>query len=99
MTTAITRKQAFDNSVPPMSDAEIQTALKEGHAAVAFRGEPVMISQNEIGFIALKFAVMGGDTRVVLLDQFSARVLHNLIGRANDADWQADRLLAQEAKK
>ena len=93
MTTAITRKQAFDNSVPPMSDAEIQTALKEGHAAVAFRGEPVMISQNEIGFIALKFAVMGGDTRVVLLDQFAARVLH---GRANAADWQADKLLAQQ---
>jgi hypothetical protein len=98
MTTPITRKKAFDDSVPPMSDAEIQTALKEGHAAVAFRGEPVMISQNEIGFIALKFAVMGGDTRVVLLDQFSARVLHNLIGRANDADWKADRLLAAETK-
>ena len=98
MTTPITRKKAFDDSVPPMSDAEIQTALKEGHAAVAFRGEPVMISQNEIGFIAMKFAVMGGDTRVVLLDQFSARVLHDLIGRLNDADWKADRLLAAETK-
>ena len=98
MTTPITRKKAFDDSVPPMSDAEIQTALKEGHAAVAFRGEPVMIEKNEIGFIALKFAVMGGDTRVVLLDQFSARVMHDLIGRVNAADWKADKLLAAQNK-
>jgi hypothetical protein len=93
MTTAISRKQAFDDSVPAMSDAEIAEALKAGRVAVGFRGEPVMLPPNEIGFIALKFAVLEGDTQVFLLDQFSARVLYKLIESVNDLDWKSDSLV------
>jgi hypothetical protein len=87
-----TRKQAFEETQPKITNAEIQTALNDGHAIISFAGEPVMITQDEIGFIALKFAVLGGDTRVVLLDQFSARVLHKLIETANKADWKTANL-------
>jgi hypothetical protein len=95
--TAKSRKQAFDESVPEMTDAEIEDALKAGRVAVGFRGEPVMITQKEIGFIALKFAVAEGDTQVLLLDQFAARVLHKLIGTANELDWKSDSLMPPEA--
>ena len=82
------RKQAFDETKPTIADAEIQKALNSGHVAISFAAEPVMLSQDEIGFIAVKFAVLGGDTSVVMLDQFAARVLHKLIEMANKADWK-----------
>jgi hypothetical protein len=90
--TQPTRKQAFEETKPQISNAEIQAALSEGHAAISFAGEPVMLDQEEIGFIALKFAVLGGDTRVVLFDQFAARVLGKLIDTANKADWKTKNL-------
>ncbi|MDB5396265.1 MAG: hypothetical protein JWM91_3771 [Rhodospirillales bacterium] len=52
----------------------------------AFAANRVMITQNEIGFIALKFAVLEGDTQVLLLDQFAARVLYKLIETVSELD-------------
>jgi hypothetical protein len=86
--TQPTRRQGFEETQPKISNDEIQTAIKDGHVTISFAGEPVMITHDEIGFIALKFAVLGGDTRVVLLDQFAARVLGKLIDTANKADWK-----------
>jgi hypothetical protein len=90
--TQPTRRQAFERAQPKIVNAEVQTALDAGHAAISFAGEPVMISKDEIGFIALKFAVLDGDTRVVLLDQFAARVLQRLLDTANKADWKTKNL-------
>ena len=92
MTTSARRK-AFDETVPTLTDKEIDAALKAGNVTISFRGEPVMLSQNEIGFIALKFAITDGDTGVIVLDEFAARTLHGLIGKVNEADWKADKLL------
>jgi hypothetical protein len=97
--TQKSRKEAFDDSVPDMSDAEISDALKAGRVAIGFRGEPVMLTENEIGFIALKFSVLEGDTQVLLLDQFAARVLHRIIETANNLDWKAENLSAPDMSK
>lgn len=90
--TKPTRKQAFEAEQPKISNEEIQTALNDGHVIISFAGEPVMATHDEIGLIALKFAVLGGDTRVVLLDQFAARVLGKLIDTVNKADWKTANL-------
>ncbi|MDB5395042.1 MAG: hypothetical protein JWM91_2548 [Rhodospirillales bacterium] len=58
-----------------------------------------MITQNEIGFIALKFAVLEGDAQVVLLDQFAARVLYKLIETVSELDWKSDSLMPPNAGK
>jgi len=87
-----TRKQAFEEAQPQIANAEIQKALDSGHVAISFKAEPVMLSKDEIGFIALKFAVLGGDTSVVMLDRFAARILHRLIETANQADWDPAKL-------
>ena len=50
--TAKTRKQAFDESVPGMTNEQIEEGLKMGRVAVGFCAEPVMLDKEEVGFIA-----------------------------------------------
>ncbi len=90
--TAKTRKQAFDESVPTMTNEQIEEGLKMGRVAVGFCAEPVMLDKEEVGFIAFRLAVAEGDTHVFLFDQFSARALGGLIETLNKADWKAAKL-------
>jgi hypothetical protein len=88
--TKTPRGMAFDEREPELTDAEIQRARVEGKIAISFKGKPVLQSMNDIGFLAVKFALADGSFEVVLLDQFSARALGKLIDTVNGLEWKTD---------
>lgn len=88
MKTLAERRRGFDEHVPVIEDNEIDRAFKNGRVSLSFKADPVLIDKNEIGFIAVKIAMMNGDLETILLDQFAARMLHNLIETTNKMDWK-----------
>jgi hypothetical protein len=71
------RAKLFDEKEPALSDDEVSKAYEDGK--IAAKEKPVVTSLENIGFIAIKFALHDGSFEAVLLDYFSARVLRSLI--------------------
>jgi hypothetical protein len=82
------RGKLFDENEPALSDDEVSTAYEDGKIAASFKGKPVVTSPENIGFIAIKFALHDGSFETVLLDYFSARVLRSLIDSVDAIGWR-----------
>jgi hypothetical protein len=59
---------------PELSDDEVSNANENGKIAASSKAKPVATTPENIGFIAVKFALHDGSFETVLLDYFSARV-------------------------
>jgi hypothetical protein len=88
--TKTPRGKAFDENEPELTEDEIELAKNGGTIAVSFKGKPVLLNVEEIGFLAVKFALANGGFQTLLLDQFSAKALHGLIETANVIEWKTD---------
>jgi len=84
------RGKAFVEGEPEISAQEIEQAKSGEKIAVSFKGTPVLASINDIGFIAVKFALADGTFPVVLLDRFSAAALRQLIQAVEQIEWKTD---------
>ena len=82
------RGKLFDEKEPELSDDEVARAYEDGKIAASFKGKPVVTSPENIGFIAIKFALHDGSFETVLLDYFSARVLRSLIDSVDKIGWK-----------
>ena len=51
------RGKLFDEKEPALSDDEVSKAYKDGKIAASFKGKYVVTSPENIGFIAIKFAL------------------------------------------
>src|SRR3984893_9731523 len=65
---------------PSLSDDEVSAAYENGKIAASLKGKPLATSPENIGFIAVKFALHDGSGATGLWDYFSARALATLIG-------------------
>jgi hypothetical protein len=82
------RGKLFDEKEPELSDDEVSKAYEAGKIAASFKGKPVATSPDDIGFLAVKFALHDGSFATVLLDYFSPRVLRTLIDSADKIGWK-----------
>jgi hypothetical protein len=82
------RGKLFDEKEPSLSDDEVSEAYETGKIAASLEGKPVVTSPENIGFIAIKFALHNGSFAIVLLDYFSARALAGLIDSVDKIGWK-----------
>lgn len=82
------RGKLFDEKEPSLSDDEVSAAYEEGKIAASFKGKPVVTSPENIGFIAVKFALHDGSFGTVLLDYFATRALTALIDSVDKIGWK-----------
>ena len=54
------RGKLFDEKEPGLSDDEVSKEYEDGKIVASFRGKPVVTSPENIGFIAIKFALHDG---------------------------------------
>jgi hypothetical protein len=86
------RGKAFIDQEPSLSDDEITHARETGKYAVSFKGMPVLISSEDIGFMAIKFALADGTFETVLLDQLAGEALWQLLESVKQIDWKTKAL-------
>jgi hypothetical protein len=86
------RGKAFEDFEPEFSQEEADAAHDAARIVTSFAHKPVMDSKGNIGFLALKLALYDGSSEIILLDRFSAEILHHLIQTAKTLDWKADAL-------
>jgi hypothetical protein len=92
------RGKLFDEKEPELSDEEVSKAYEAGKIAASFKGKPVATSPEDIGFLAVKFALHDGSFSTVLLDYFSARVLRTLIDSADRIGWKTTAVTPAETQ-
>jgi hypothetical protein len=86
------RGRAFVESEPELSADEIQRARESGKYVVSFKGTPVLLSVEEIGFLTIKFALADGTFPTVVLDRLAAEALWSLIQGPKGLGWRTDAL-------
>jgi hypothetical protein len=82
------RGKAFEANEPNLSEDEIRSAYESGKIAVSFKGKPVLASTEDIGFLAVKFALADGTATTILLDRMSAEPLAHLIETVKSTQWK-----------
>jgi hypothetical protein len=92
------RGKLFEEKEPSLSDDEVSAAYENGKIAASLRGKPLATSPENIGFIAVKFALHDGSFATVLLDYFSARALATLIGSVDKIGWKTAPVLPDETR-
>jgi CheY-like chemotaxis protein len=92
------RGKLFEEKEPSLSDDEVSAAYENGKIAASLKGKPLATSPENIGFIAVKFALHDGSFATVLLDYFSARALATLIGSIDKIGWKTAQVLPDETR-
>lgn len=86
------RAVTWERFEPPFSDEETTAANRAGKMVASAAFKPVLVSLDDVGFLAVKMAMEDGTTRTVFLDQFAARVLANTIDSINQLEWKTTAL-------
>ena len=92
------RGKLFDEKEPELSDDEVSKAYENGKIAASFKAKPVATTPENIGFIAVKFALHDGSFETVLLDYFSARVFRSLIDSVDKVGWKTAPVVPDETR-
>ncbi len=92
------RGKLFEQKEPSLSDDEVSAAYENGKIAASFKGKPLATSPENIGFIAVKFALHDGSFATVLLDYFSARALATLIGSVDNIGLKTAPVIPDETR-
>jgi hypothetical protein len=92
------RGKLFDEKEPELSDDEVSKAYENGKIAASFKAKPVVTTPENIGFIAVKFALHDGSFETVLLDYFSAKVFRSLIDSVDKIGWKTASVVADETR-
>ena len=82
------RAKEFAKFEPSLSVAEIKAANAGKKTTLSLRAMPIPISTEEIGFVAVKFALDDGTLPVLLLDRIAANALLTALQTANEIDWK-----------
>ena len=84
------RERGISSKLEPLT-TPAQNPSGAGHWGLA-------TSPENIGFIAVKFALHDGSFATVLLDYFSARALATLIGSVDKIGWKTAPVLPDERR-
>ena len=82
------RGKVFEATEPELTDGEIRKAQDDQKIVLSFKGKPVLASIDEIGFLAVKFALADGTFETVLFDRFAGETLWQLFQSAKQIEWK-----------
>ena len=69
------RAKIFDQNLPQITGADVQSAAQSGKVVVSFDTLPYSEDRKNIAFLAVKFSFPDGGTETVLFDRFACLML------------------------
>lgn len=97
--TKTARGKAFDDFLPTFTDDEAEQAYNAAKIVTSFAVRPRLGQYDSISYIAVKLALYDGSHVTMLLDRFSAELLHHNIQTVKDLNWSGDSLKPSDTRQ
>lgn len=83
------RGVTWDRFKPALTHEELESFERQGKIVLSASFAKIDAPDNQVGFLAIRFAFEGEPTQTVFLDEYAARVVGNCIDALNRDEWKA----------